>query len=356
MFNWTERQHLAGKRRGSDVAEFKQSSLKIIPEMFALSRSMPARCAAFQSRPNQLQFFIILQVIVFKLQFLEMIKLLALDLDGTLLNSSGKISDANKNAIQAAEKKGVLVTIATGRRFRDARPVALEIDLNAPVVCHNGALLKYAESLKTVAASLIETETVFEIIRVGKSFGGDALVSCNPDTFGTLLYDTVSAENAPLKKYIVWAKLLHGNDAEDAVRHVAQLEEVVGNEQVIHISFSGTCAPMSDLLRFLEDELGDSVNILATIYPHLDFTLLDILPPQSSKATGLHKLAEIHGLTAENVMAIGDNFNDLEMLEYAGTPVVMGNASPILLEREDFFSTVSNDESGVAVAIERFIL
>jgi hypothetical protein len=285
-----------------------------------------------------------------------MIKLLALDLDGTLLNSSGKISDANKQAIQAAEKKGVLVTIATGRRFRDARPIALEIDLNAPVVCHNGALLKFAESLETVAVSLVPTETVLEIIRAGKSFGGDALVSCNPETKGTLLYDTVSDENAPLKKYIVWAKRLHGNEAEESVRHVPKLEEIVPNEQVIHISFSGTCAPMDDLQKFLEDELGDSVNILATIYPHLDFTLLDILPPHASKAHGLQKLSEIHGISSENVMAIGDNFNDLEMLEYAGTSVVMGNASSTLLEREDFFSTVSNDESGVAVAIERFIL
>jgi hypothetical protein len=285
-----------------------------------------------------------------------MIKLLALDLDGTLLNSSGKISDANKQAIQAAEKKGVLVTIATGRRFRDARPVALEIDLNAPVVCHNGALLKFAESLETVAVSLVPTETVLEIIRAGKSYGGDALVSCNPETKGTLLYDTVSDENAPLKKYIVWAKRLHGNEAEESVRHVPKLEEIVPNEQVIHISFSGTCAPMDDLQKFLEDELGDSVNILATIYPHLDFTLLDILPPHASKAHGLQKLSEIHGISSENVMAIGDNFNDLEMLEYAGTSVVMGNASQTLLEREEFFSTVSNDESGVAVAIERFIL
>jgi hypothetical protein len=285
-----------------------------------------------------------------------MIKLLALDLDGTLLNSSGKISDANKQAIQAAEKKGVLVTIATGRRFRDARPIALEIDLNAPVVCHNGALLKFAVSLETVAVSLVPTETVLEIIRAGKSFGGDALVSCNPHTHGTMLYDTVSDENAPLKKYIVWAKRLHGNEAEESVRHVPKLEEIVPNEQVIHISFSGTCAPMDDLQKFLEDELGDSVNILATIYPHLDFTLLDILPPHASKAHGLQKLSEIHGISSENVMAIGDNFNDLEMLEYAGTSVVMGNASSTLLEREDFFSTVSNDESGVAVAIERFIL
>ncbi len=285
-----------------------------------------------------------------------MIKLLALDLDGTLLDSSGKIPDSNKQAIRAAEKKGVLVTIATGRRFRDARPIALEIGLNAPVVCHNGALLKYAESLETVSVSLVPTETVLEIIRVGKSFGGDALVSCNPQTKGTLLYDTISNENEPLNRYIVWAKRLHGKEAEESVRHVEKLEEVVISEQVIHISFSGTCAPMYDLQRFLEDELGDSVNILTTIYPNLDFTLLDILPPHSSKADGLHKLSELHGFSAENVMAIGDNFNDLEMLDYAGTSVVMGNAQPALFEREDFFSTLSNDESGVAVAIERFIL
>ncbi len=285
-----------------------------------------------------------------------MIKLLALDLDGTLLNSSGQISEANQHAIQAAEKKGVLVTIATGRRFRDARPIALEINLNAPVICHNGALLKYARSLETVAVSLIQTKTVFEIIRTGKSFGGDALVSCNPDTKGTLLYDTISIDNLPLQRYVAWSKRLHGDEAEEAVHHVERLEEVVENEQVIHISFSGTCAPMYDLQRFLEDELGESVNILTTIYPQLDFTLLDILPPQASKATGLHKLAELKGLTAKNVMAIGDNFNDLEMLEYAGTPVVMGNAAPALLECEEFFSTLSNDQSGVALAIEKFIL
>ena len=68
------------------------------------------------------------------------------------------------------------------------------------------------------------------------------------------------------------------------------------------------------------------------------------------------KLALINELSAENVMTIGDNFNDLEMLEYAGTAVVMGNASPELLERPDFFSTLSNDENGVALAIEKFIL
>jgi Cof subfamily protein (haloacid dehalogenase superfamily) len=285
-----------------------------------------------------------------------MIKLLALDLDGTLLDSRGRISEENKAAIRKAEEKGVLVTIATGRRFRDARPVALEIGFNAPIVTHNGALLKYAESLETVEFSILKNETVYEILRVGKSFGGDALVSVDPHGKGTLLYDTVSDENVPLKKYIAWAQTLHGADAGESVRHVANLEHVVEKTEVVHVSFSGSCAPMYEMQRILEDELQDSVNILATIYPRLDFTLLDILPPDASKGVGVEKLALLNGLSHENVMVCGDNFNDLEMLEFAGTPVVMGNAAPELQEREDFHTTSSNDEHGVAAAIEKFIL
>jgi Cof subfamily protein (haloacid dehalogenase superfamily) len=285
-----------------------------------------------------------------------MIKLLALDLDGTLLNSRGKISEENKTAIRKAEEKGVLVTIATGRRFRDAQPVALEIGFNAPIVTHNGALLKFAESLKTVEFSLLSNVTVREILRVGKASGGDALVSADPHGKGTLLYDTVSDENIPLKKYIAWAKTLHGADAEESVRHVEKLEDIVERTEVVHVSFSGGCAPMLELQQILQAELCDSVNILATIYPRLDFTLLDILPPDASKGVGVEKLAALNGLTHENVMVCGDNFNDLEMLEFAGTPVVMGNAAPELQERADFYTTLSNDENGVALAIERFIL
>src|SRR3982750_273390 len=118
-----------------------------------------------------------------------MIKLLALDLDGTVLNSYGKIPDANRAAIKAAENAGVLVTIATGRRFRDARPVGLELELNAPLITHNGALLKYAQTLETVEADLISTATSIEIINVGKQFGGDAFVSVDPLGPGTLIYD-----------------------------------------------------------------------------------------------------------------------------------------------------------------------
>lgn len=286
-----------------------------------------------------------------------MIKLLALDLDGTTLNSQGQISEANAAAIRAAEERGVLVTIATGRRFRDARPVGLELGLNAPLITHNGALLKFAESAETVHCSVLSPETSLEIVRVGKELGGDALVSVDPNGVGTLLYDRVSDDNIALKKYLRWAENLHGEGpGREGVERVPLLDDVVADEKVVHISFSGTCEPMSALEADLRDALGDSVTLLATIYPKLDFTLLDILPPDASKGHGVARLAELNGLQPDEVMAMGDNYNDLEMLDYAGTAVVMGNADPKLLERGEFYTTLSNEESGVAAAIERFIL
>lgn len=286
-----------------------------------------------------------------------MIKLLALDLDGTLLDSTGTIPAVNRQAIREAEIAGVLVTIATGRRFRDARPLGLELELNAPLITHNGALLKFADSLETISARLLDLETTLEIVRVGKRYGGDALVSTDPHGSGTMLYDRVSDDNIPLKKYLRWSEGLHGSEiGRKGVEHVSELELELPNHEVVHISFSGSCNAMSAMLSYLNNELGNTVTILPTIYPYMDFTLIDILPPGATKGTGVETLALIHGLSAENVMVIGDNFNDLDMLEFAGTPVVMGNASPELLERQEFYKTISNDEGGVAAAIDRFIL
>ncbi|HEX8266929.1 MAG TPA: Cof-type HAD-IIB family hydrolase [Pyrinomonadaceae bacterium] len=287
---------------------------------------------------------------------MNQIKLLALDLDGTLLNSRGKISEQNLQAIRAAEERGVLVTIATGRRFRDARPVGLEAELNAPLITHNGALTKYAETLETVNVSILNQEEASKVLRVGQNFCADAMVSCDPRGKGLLLYDNVSESNVPLQKYIAWSRRLHGDEAEEAMRHVSSLEEVLHSVEIVHISFSGSCASMIELQAALENELGDAVKVLATVYNAQNFTLLDILHAEASKGYGLKKFAEFRHIKPEEIMVVGDNFNDLEMLEFAGLPVVMGNAAPELLENPKYETTLSNDESGVAAAIERFIL
>src|SRR4030095_8176776 len=120
------------------------------------------------------------------------------------------------------------------------------------------------------------------------------------------------------------------------------LSDVLAEHEVIHISFSGTCSRMGAMTDFLTDKLGDTVKLLSTIYPRRDFTLIDVLPPDASKGRGVEKLTVLNGLEPAQVMAIGDNFNDVAMLEFAGTPVVMGNADPGLLERDEFYTTVSN--------------
>lgn len=113
---------------------------------------------------------------------------------------------------------------------------------------------------------------------------------------------------------------------------------------------------MSILQGVLLSELGSTVKIFSTIYPHQDFTLLDIVNPSASKGAGVAAAATEMELEPEEIMAIGDNHNDLEMLLFAGTGVVMANAPESLRTLEGLHQTASNKEDGVALAIEQFIL
>ncbi len=282
------------------------------------------------------------------------IRLLALDLDGTLLNSRGELSERNRRAIAEARARGVRVAVVTGRRFRDARPVALELGLDVPVISHNGALTKHARTLETVNATLLPLEAAREVLRVAREREMDAMISDDPQGNGILVYDRISEGNHALAKYIAWSRRIHGEEAVEAVRRVPSLEEYLDHAPV-HISFSGQCATMKDLRERLTAESGEAIRVLSTEYPRQDFTLLDVLHPEASKGVGVAAAAREYGLTREEVMAVGDNYNDLEMLHYAGTGILMGNADSSLRELVDFQVTATNDEDGVAVAIEKFI-
>lgn len=287
------------------------------------------------------------------------IKLLALDLDGTLLNSRGKISERNREAIDRARRRGVRVALVTGRRFRDARPLALELGLDVPLISHNGALTKHARSLETVAAMLLPLSEAREVLRIGRAMGGDALLSDDPVGAGLLVYDHVNESNRAVIEYIAWARRIHGEEAAEAVRHVESLEDYLDHAPV-HIGFTGGCAQMERLLESFQSELGGAVKIFATMYPKKDFAILDVVNPEASKGVGLAAVADEQSVLREEVMAMGDNFNDLEMLQYAGTCVLMGNAEEslrnTLSDHAGFHTTATNDEDGVAQAIERFIL
>ncbi|MFN2513572.1 MAG: Cof-type HAD-IIB family hydrolase [Pyrinomonadaceae bacterium] len=283
------------------------------------------------------------------------IRLLALDLDGTLLNSRGQVSERNRNALKQARERGVRVAIVTGRRFRDARPTALELGLDVPVIAHNGALTKHARTLETVAVLPLPLAAARRALEVGRAAGADALLSDDHEGLGVLVYDHLSGDNYAAQLYVNWARRIHGENGQEAVRQVPSLEEFLDHEPV-HLAFSGGCAKMKSLENVLLEELGTEVKIFTTTYQDKDFTLLDVVHPQASKGLGVAAAAAEIGVIREDVMAVGDNLNDLEMLHYAGTGVVMENAEASLHEVDSFHATCTNDDDGVAKAIERFIL
>jgi Cof subfamily protein (haloacid dehalogenase superfamily) len=284
------------------------------------------------------------------------ISLLALDLDGTLLNGRGQISERNRQAIENARASGVRVALVTGRRFRDSRPIALELGLDVPVISHNGALTKHAATLQTVAILPLPLAAAREALRVGRASEADALLSDDHEGLGVLVYDRLSGENAAVHKYIAWARRIHGDEeGQRSVRQVESLEDYLDHEP-IHLAFSGGCRRMDELEEILRAELGSTVKVLSTQYPAQDLTLLDVVNPAASKGAGVAATAAELGASPDEVMAIGDNYNDLEMLLFAGTGVVMANAPLSLREIAGLHPTASNTEDGVALAIEQFIL
>ena len=283
------------------------------------------------------------------------INLLALDLDGTLLDSRGLISERNRLAIDNAREQGVHVALVTGRRFRDSRPVALELGLDVPLISHNGALTKHAETLQTVAVLPLPLAAACQGLRIGREFGADALLSDDHEGLGVLVYDHIRGENSAAHRYISWARRIHGAESEKAVQQVDSLEDYLDHDPV-HLAFSGGCEEMDQLEEILKAELGSTVKILSTKYLEQDFTLLDIVNPAASKGAGVAAAAAELGVSREEIMAIGDNYNDLEMLLFAGVGVVMANAPLSLREIAGLHPTASNREDGVALAVEQFIL
>lgn len=275
------------------------------------------------------------------------IKLLALDIDGTLLTPRGEITARTRAAIDEASKRGVQIVLVTGRRFGSAYLMLQEFKLDLPLISHNGALSKDTRTLETLQLMALELETSRDIIRIARRHAAD-MICCSdePRGLGKMITEGISEANKSLMRYV--AKYL------DSVIRVEDLVEFI-QEPPIQIMFSGSCAHMEEFAGGLEAGMGERIRVFQTRYPQYDLTIIDAVSSQASKGESVTRLAERCGIEREEVMAIGDNHNDLTMLQYAGLGVVMGNAEAEL-KALGFASTSSNEEDGVAEAIERYII
>lgn len=273
-------------------------------------------------------------------------KLIALDIDGTLLTTRGEITPRTSQALNQARQLGVQVVLVTGRRFNSARELVLRLELDIPLVSHNGALTKNIETLEVVDFHPLDHEIAREVISFGRQHGVDMICNDDPHGLGTMVIEGISPDNKAMHRYL--------NLYRSSVVEVPDLVKYVQAPQ-IQLTVSGRCDPTEEFELKLRETMGGRVQIFKTRYRSYDLTILDVLSTTASKGESLATIAARHGIAREEIMAVGDNHNDLTMLRYAGLGVVMANAEDEL-KQMGFEQTASNEEDGVAQAIEKFIL
>ncbi len=273
-----------------------------------------------------------------------MIRLIAIDIDGTLLDSHGRLPARNRVAIEAAVARGVHVVLVTGRSFPFAVPVARQLPAPVSLIVSNGALERSQDG-STLASRLLPASAAARILAATDDYRHCTALIFDREASGQIVADTMDWEVPNRKHY--WLRNSH-LIAQTTPLHAALTEDPV------EVMFNGTVAEMRRLASHLAG-LGDGFAVAATEYEDRDFTLLDVTHPEATKGRALAWRAREMGVEAAEVMAIGDNLNDTEMLEFAGCPVLMGNAVPALLGR-GWSMTASQDEAGVADALDRFVL
>src|SRR5688572_22982224 len=245
-----------------------------------------------------------------------MIRLIGIDVDGTLLDSEGRLPDANRDAIHAAVAAGVHVALVTGRSYPFARPVADALPASISLIVSNGAVERGTDG-STLARRLLDRTVARQVLHAMREYRDATALVFDRDADRQVVFETMDWEHPGRRKY--WSR----NNS-----HIAQsvpLEDAL-TEDPIQVMFNGAVShmrPLAELLRHdarvraASDGERLEYSVLMTEYVHRDFTLVDVTAPEATKGHALARRAERMGLSREEVMAVGDNFNDLEMLEYA---------------------------------------
>lgn len=274
------------------------------------------------------------------------IRLIAIDLDGTLLNSRSEVSAANQQALQAATARGVHVAVVTGRRAQSARKYVEQVPCPVTLISSNGALIT-ASSGEVVYRDFLPKSAAQQVLAISREYRSYVAVLFDVPGRGQVVMQDGAVPTGPLSWYLAQSAAY--------LEQVTDLETVLKTDP-IQLVFGGpptSIEPIEPLLA--QSPAGPYIHLTWTKYLTRNVSLLDVMNRGCSKGAALAFWAERCGITPNNVMAIGDNFNDLEMLQFAALPVLMGNRSPGL-DGKGWPVTLSNDEDGVAAAIHSYVL
>ncbi len=270
------------------------------------------------------------------------IRLLAIDIDGTLLDPQFQVSAANLAALKRAHQAGVEIVLVTGRRHQFALPIAQSLGLDLWLISSNGAVTRSAQG-ELFHRDLLPAQTARDLIALMEPYRGNLVLTFDREGKGALALERTEELTSHIQRWI--------ENNLQYIDFVVPIERALVTDP-IQAMFCGTIARMQEAEgRLRAAPLADRITVLKTRYDARDLVIVDVLNQGCSKGHALERWARHRGLTREQVMAIGDNYNDVEMLEFAGVPVIMGNAREDL-KQNGWRVTLSNEESGVAAAVE----
>ncbi len=269
------------------------------------------------------------------------IRLIATDIDGTLLNPEFKISDDDLTALRRAHAAGIEIVLVTGRRHTFALPIAQQLGFDLWLISSNGAVTR-SLSGGTFHRDLMPREVCRELCGAMQDFRGHTVLTFDKETKGAIVLEHMDDLNASIQRWL--------QKNMPYIDFVVPIEKALTTDP-IQTMFCGSMARMNEALQVLQSSgLDNRVTVLRTEYPQRDLSMIDVLNVGCSKGHALERWAAYRGIPREQVMAIGDNHNDVEMLEFAGHPVIMGNACEELRAR-GWNVTLGNNACGVAAAV-----
>jgi Cof subfamily protein (haloacid dehalogenase superfamily) len=272
-------------------------------------------------------------------------RLLAVDIDGTLLNPQFQISDGDLAAMRRAHHEGVEVILVTGRRHAFALPIAQQLGFDLWLISSNGAVTRSLAG-ETFHRDAMPAETCRKLCAAMREFRGNTVLTFDTEAKGAIVVEHMEELNESIQRWL--EKNLRFID------FVIPIERALTRDPV-QAMFCGPIARMQLALAALAASgLDKEITVLRTEYVARDLSMIDVLNQGCSKGHALARWAKHRGIPREEVMAIGDNHNDVEMLAFAGLPFIMGNAVEEL-RRDGWSVTLPNDQNGVAAAIEQVL-
>jgi len=276
------------------------------------------------------------------------LRLIAIDIDGTLLNPEFQISETDLATLRRVHDQGIEIILVTGRRHTFALPIAQQLGFDLWLISSNGAITRSLAG-ETFHRDLLPEPTCRELVRVMQEFRGQTVLTFDSndlhgDASGTIVIERLDKLEASIRRWL--------EKNIQYIQFVVPIEDALTTDPVQAMF----CGPVGDMQRVLHvlASCGLPITVLRTEYPGRDLSIVDVLNAGCSKGHALERWVNHRQITREQVMAIGDNYNDIEMLAFAGHPFIMGNASEELRSR-GWKLTRSNAESGVSAAIQHVL-